>query len=329
MDLKTNYLGLPLRTPLVASASPLSHSVSGVRELEDAGASAIVLYSLFEEQLTLTKPDFHQFLSAGSDYAMTLSTLSRGDLLKRGPIDYLEHVHRSKAAVDVPIIASLNGAPRLQWTEYAKLIQQAGADALELNFYFVPTDTEQSSAELEAAFVATVATIRNEVTIPISVKLSPFFTNTAYIARALERAGADGLVLFNRFYQPDVDLSKMEVRPRLLLSTPQDQRLPLRWIGILRDKLKLSLAATGGIEQAEDAIKMLLVGADITMICAALLRHGIKHLRTIEDGIRVWMSARSYQNLGQMRGLLSQARIANRDAFERAQYIKALEGWER
>jgi dihydroorotate dehydrogenase (fumarate) len=329
MDLTTSYLGLNLKSPLVASSGPLSHTLSGVRELEDHGASAVVLYSLFEEQLTLTQPDFHQFLTAGSNYAQTLASLSRGDLLKRGPLEYFEHIQRAKAAVGIPIIASLNGAPRLQWTHYAKLIQQAGADALELNFYFVPTDVEQSSAELEAAYVATVATIRDEVTIPVSVKLSPFFTSTAHIARALERAGADGLVLFNRFYQPDVDLARMEVHPRLLLSTPQDQRLPLRWIGILRDKLKLSLAATGGIEQAEDAIKMILVGADVTMMCAALLRHGTKHLRAIEDRIRIWLSAHEYKSVSEIRGLLSQRRAKNGDAFERAQYIKTLEGWER
>jgi dihydroorotate dehydrogenase (fumarate) len=329
MDLTTTYLGLSLRTPLVASAGPMSHTVSGVRELEDHGASAVVLYSLFEEQLTLTQPEFAQFLAAGSDYASTLASFAKSDILKRAPIDYLEHVHRSKVAVDIPIIASLNGTPHLRWTRYAKLLQQAGADALELNLYYVPTNPDRTSGEIEAAHVATVAAIRDEVTIPIAVKLSPYFTNLAYMAAAFERAGADGLVLFNRFYQPDVDLHRMDVRPRLLLSTPQDQRLPMRWIGILRDRVKMSLAATGGIDQAEDAIKMLLVGADVAMMCSAVIKHGARHFRTVEEGIRIWMSARDCGSIGELRGKLSQERCADRDAFERAQYIRTLEGWDR
>ena len=329
MSLQTRYLGLSLRTPLVASASPLSKRVSDVRRLEDGGVSALVLFSLFEEQLTLSDAEIHRFYAQGGSYAEMLATMSSTDRLKVGPVEYLDHLHRAKSAVGIPIIASLNGTPHRSWAQYARLVEQAGADAVELNFYFVPTDPDRTSADIEQDHVTAVEAVRKAVKIPIAVKLSPYFTNTANMARRFERAGADGLVLFNRFYQPDIDLAHMEVKPHLLLSTAPERRLPLRWIAILRDQLKIDLAATGGIHQAYDALKMLLVGATTTMLCTTLLTHGPQHARTIEQGIRTWMASRGYEKLDEIRGLLSQKRCADPSAYERAQYIKTLESWER
>lgn len=328
MGLATNYMQLSLRSPLVASASPMSRRVSGVRELEDAGAGAVVLFSLFEEQLTLTETELHTFLSAGTSYAETLSLLSDSERLRMGPLDYLEHLQRAKSAVDIPVIASLNGTPHERWTHYAKLLEQAGADAVELNLYYVPTSIDRTGADIEDAYVRTVEAVRSAVKIPVAVKLSPYFTSVANMAARMERAGADALVLFNRFYQPNIDLDRMSVHPEISLSNREAQRLPLRWVAILRDKVRLHLAATSGIHQAEDAIRLLLAGADVTMLCSTLLKHGAEHIKVIERGIRSWMSARDYQSIADFRGLLSQAKCEDPEAFERAQYIKTLEAWE-
>lgn len=328
MGLATKFMQLSLRSPLVASASPMSRRVSGVRELEDAGIGAVVLFSLFEEQLTLSDSELHAFLSAGSSYPETLALLSDSERLRMGPLDYLEHLQRTKSAVDIPVLASLNGTPHQRWTHYAKLLEQAGADGVVLNLYYVPTDVNRTGADIEDAYVRTVQAVRSAIDIPMAVKLSPYFTSVANMAARLERAGANGLILFNRFYQPNIDLDRMAVHPELSLSTREAQLLPLRWIAILRDKVKLDLAATSGIHQAEDAIRLLLAGADITMLCSTLLKHGVEHVKVIERGIRSWMSARDYLSVADFRGLMSQAKCKDPEAFERAQYIKTLEAWE-
>ena len=328
-DLTTEYLGLRLRTPIVASASPLSHEISSIRQLEDAGAAAVVLYSLFEEQLRQESLELDFYLSAGTDsYAESLSYFPEPAEFNLGPDEYLEHIRKAKDAVKVPIIASLNGSSVGGWIQYATQIEEAGADALECNIYWIVTDSKMSSAEVEQHYLDIIAAVKTAVHIPVAIKLSPFFSNFANMAQRVDEAGADGLVLFNRFYQPDIDLETLELTPRVLLSTPQAMRLPLTWIGILRGKVEASLAATSGIHSAEDVIKLLMVGADATMLCSALLRNGIPHLRTIEQGVREWMEAHEYESATQMRGSMSQQRCADPSAFERAQYMRAVKGSE-
>ncbi|HVI09184.1 MAG TPA: dihydroorotate dehydrogenase-like protein [Candidatus Binatia bacterium] len=325
MDLSTKYLGLSLRTPLVASASPLSHEIDSIRRLEDAGASAVVLYSLFEEQLRQDRHELEERLTAGTEsFAESLTFFPEPAEFRTGPEEYLNHIHRAKKAVSIPVIASLNGTSVGGWTQYAKLIELAGADALECNIYFLATDPELSSNEIERRYLEIVEAVKSVVNIPVAVKISPFFSNIANMARRLEEAGADGLVLFNRFYQPDINLEELEIEPNVLLSTPQALRLPLTWIGILYGRIRASLAGTSGVHSAQDAIKLLMVGADVTMLCSALLRNGISHLSHVESGVVEWMEEHEYESVSQMRGSMSQIRCANPAAFERAQYMKAV-----
>jgi dihydroorotate dehydrogenase (fumarate) len=325
MDLSTNYLGLKLRTPLVPSASPLSEDLGSVKRLEDAGASAIVLHSLFEEQIRRDENEVQHFLEMGTfSSAEALTYFPEPGDLPHGPDHYLKHVARCKEAVAVPVIASLNGSTAGGWTSYAKAIQDAGADALELNIYQVPTDPSVAGAELEQTCLYILAAVKKCVTIPVAVKLSAFFTNFANVADRFDRAGADGLVLFNRFYQPDLDLEALEVRPNILLSTPMAMRLPLRWIAILHGRLRASLAATSGIHRASDALKMLMAGADVTMLCSALLRHGPEHLRTVEKDLVAWMEEHEYESVQQLKGSLSQKNCPDPSGFERAQYMRGL-----
>jgi dihydroorotate dehydrogenase (fumarate) len=324
-DLTTNYLGMQLRTPLVPSASPLSQEVSSIRRMEDAGAAAVVLYSLFEEQLRQESLELDHHLSAGTEsFAESLSYFPQASEYRLGPEGYLEHIRKAKEAVRIPIIASLNGATAGGWAEYAKEIEEAGADALECNIYSIPTDPDVSSAQVEQTYIDIVKAVKNAVSIPVAVKVSPFFSNLANMAKRLDQAGADGLVLFNRFYQPDIDLEELEIRPNVLLSTPQALRLPLTWIGILYGRVQASLAATSGVHDPQDAIKLLMVGANVTMICSALLRNGINHLRYLEQGIREWMERREYESVGQMQGSMSQLKCPDPGAFERAQYMRAV-----
>jgi dihydroorotate dehydrogenase (fumarate) len=324
-DLTTKYLGLKLRSPLVPSASPLSQEISSIRRLEDAGAAAIVLYSLFEEQLRLETLELDHHLSAGTEsFAESLTYFPEPSEFRLGPEGYLEHIRKAKEAVGIPVIASLNGATVGGWTKFAQQIEQAGADALECNIYYIPSDPEIKAADIEQTYVDIVWAVKSAISIPVAVKLSPFFTNFAHVAKRLDDAGADGLVLFNRFYQPDIDLEELEIRPNVLLSTPQALRLPLTWIGILYGRLRASLAATSGVHEAQDAIKLLMAGASVTMMCSALLRNGINHLRHVERGIVDWMEQHEYESIHQMQGSMSQLRCADPSAFERAQYMRAV-----
>jgi dihydroorotate dehydrogenase (fumarate) len=325
IDLSTTYLGLPLRTPLVASASPLSQELDGIRYLEDAGASAVVLYSLFEEQLRQESWELDHHLTEGTDsFAEAMTFFPQPSEFHVGPDGYLNHIRRAKEAVEIPIIASLNGTTVGGWIQYARLIEQAGADALECNIYSIPTDPELSSAAVEQQYLDILKAVKSAVTIPVAVKLSPFFSNMANMAKRLDQAGANALVLFNRFYQPDINLDELEIQPNVLLSTPQALRLPLTWIGILYGRIQANLAATSGVHGPEDVVKLLMVGADVTMLCSTLLRNGISHLRNIEDGVLLWMKKHEYDSVQQMKGSMSQIRCANPSAFERAQYMKAV-----
>ncbi len=321
MNLTTNYLGLTLRSPLVPSASPLSQDLGNLKLMEDSGASAVVLHSLFEEQIRHERYELHWVLNQGTEsFPESLNYFPEAPEFQLGPEEYLRHVARAKESLAIPVIASLNGATPGGWTSFAKQIEQAGADALELNLYHVPTDAQLTGAELERQLLEVIAAVRAEVSIPLAVKLSPFFSNFANIAQQVSDQGANGLVLFNRFYQPDISLELLEVEPRVFYSTPMALRLPLRWIAILFGRHELSLAATSGVHRAADALKLLMVGADVTMLCSALMRHGIAHLRTVERE----MEEHEYTSVAQMKGSLSQRRCADPSAYERAQYIRAV-----
>jgi dihydroorotate dehydrogenase (fumarate) len=327
IDLSTKYLGLKLRTPLVPSASPLSQEIDSIRRLEDCGASAVVLGSLFEEQLRQESLELDHRLSEHSDsFAEALSYLPEPSEFRVGPEGYLNHIRKAKDAVAIPIIASLNGATTGGWTEYARQIEQAGAAAIECNIYAIPSDPGRTSAEVEQEYIDIVKAVKSSVTIPVAVKLSPFFSNMANMAKRLDEAGANALVLFNRFYQPDINLEELEIQPNVLLSTPQALRLPLTWIGILFGRIGANLAATSGVHGPEDVIKLLMVGADVTMLCSTLLRNGISHLRYIEEGLQEWMEGHEYESVEQMKGSMSQLRCPDPSAFERAQYMKAVKG---
>ena len=325
MDLTTNYLGLKLRSPLVVSASPLSEDIDNLKRMEDAGAAAVVLYSLFEEQLRQDRLELHQNLQQGTEsFAESLTYFPEADEYKLGPEEYLKHIAAAKKATRIPIIASLNGSSVGGWTDYAKQIQQAGADALELNIYYIPTDMDLSGEVVEETYINILKAVKANVSIPVAVKLSPFFSNFANMAKRLDQAGANGLVLFNRFYQPDIELETLEIKPNILLSTPMAMRLPLRWIALLHGKLKASLAATSGIHRASDALKMLMVGADVTMLCSTVIRHGIPQIAMIERELVGWLEEHEYESVSQLNGSLSQKNCAEPAAYERAQYMKAL-----
>lgn len=329
MNLSTTYLGLKLRSPLVPSAAqPLTENVDNIKRMEDAGAAAVVMHSLFEEQLSLERRELFESMTQGTEsFAEALTYFPEPSEFHVGPEVYLENIQKAKAAVTIPIIASLNGSTPGGWVEYAHKIEQAGADAIELNIYWIPTDPSLTSIRIEDTYVDILRSVKQQVNIPVAVKLSPFFTNFANMARRLEAAGADGLTLFNRFYQPDMDLESLEVTPNILLSTPMAMRVPLRWIAILRDQVGLSLAATSGIHRATDAIKMLMAGADVTMMCSALLRHGVKHLTTVENEIRIWMEEHDYESIEQLQGSMSQKNCPDPAAFERAQYMRAVSSY--
>jgi dihydroorotate dehydrogenase (fumarate) len=326
IDLSTTYLGLKLKNPLVPSASTLTDEIGSIRKMEDAGAAAIVLHSLFEEQLRADRVELFERMTHGTEsFPEALTYFPEPPKFELGPETYLEHIRKAKAAVDIPVMASLNGSSAGGWIDYAQKIQQAGADALELNLYFIPADLQMTGAALEERKLEVVRAVKSVVTIPVAVKCSPFFTNMANMAYKLDKAGADGLVLFNRFYQPDIDIDELEIRPNVLLSTPQAARLPLTWIGILYGRIKADLAATSGIHQGRDAIKMIMAGAKVTQVCSSLYRNGTKHLSTMEREMREWMEKNEYESVQQMRGSMSQKNCADPAAFERAQYMRAIQ----
>jgi dihydroorotate dehydrogenase (fumarate) len=325
VDLTTYYMGMKLRTPLVVSASPLSQEIGSIRRLEDVGASAVVLYSLFEEQLRQESLELDYHLNAGTEsFAESLSFFPQASEYRLGPEGYLEHIRKARQAVGIPIIASLNGATAGGWAEYGREIEEAGADAIECNIYSIQTDPDVTSAEIEQTYIDIVKSVKKSVSIPVAVKISPYFSNLANMAKRLDQAGANALVLFNRFYQPDIDLEELEIRPNVLLSTPQALRLPLTCIGILYGRVQTSLAGTSGVHDAPDVIKLLMAGANVTMMCSALLRNGINHLHNVENGVVDWMEKHEYESVQQMQGSMSQLRCPDPGAFERAQYMRAV-----
>ncbi|GBD92087.1 NAD-dependent dihydropyrimidine dehydrogenase subunit PreA [bacterium BMS3Abin04] len=328
MDLSTTYMGLKLKNPIVPSASPLSENVDTVKELEDAGASAIVVYSLFEEQITHETGELDHYLSFGAEsFAEATSYFPEPGEFKLGPFEYLDHVANLKKAVDIPVIGSLNGVSSGGWEKYAKNIQDAGADALELNIYYVPTNPNITGSEIETMYIDTLKTVKEMVTIPVAVKLSPFFTSMANMAKLLDHAGADALVLFNRFYQPDFDLENLEVVPNLVLSTNWEMRLPLRWLAILYGHINASLAATSGIHNHLDVIKIMMAGGDIAMMASELLRNGVGRVTEILDEMKIWMEENEYDSIDLMKGSMSQKSVAEPAAFERANYMKLLQSY--
>ncbi|MEE8348721.1 MAG: dihydroorotate dehydrogenase-like protein [Acidobacteriota bacterium] len=325
IDLTTRYLGLELKNPLVPSAAPLSEKIDNFRRMEDAGAGAIVNYSLFEEEITRDSFELHHHLTWGTEsFAESLTYFPELDDFTFRPLEYCDHIREAKDAVDIPVIASLNGHSLGGWTQYAHLIEEAGADALELNIYHIPTDPQGTGQAIENTYLEILKSVKSVVTIPVAVKLSPFFSSMANIATQLDSAGADGLVLFNRFYQPDIDLETLEVAPNVVLSSSDDLRLPLRWIAILREHVTASLAATSGIHHSEDALKMIMAGADATMVCSTLLKNGIDRLQLILQGMLRWMEEHEYESIAQMKGSMSMQSCPDPTAFERANYIKAL-----
>jgi len=329
MDLSTTYLSLKLKNPVVPSASPLSKDLDSIKKLEEEGAAAIVMYSLFEEQINLEAQELDHFLTMGTDsFSEALSYFPDVGEYNLGPVEYLEHIRSAKAAVEIPIIGSLNGVSTGGWMDYAKNIEEAGADALELNIYYIPTDPYLTGTDIENMYIDNLKTVKKSVKIPVSIKLSPYFSNISFMIRKLDEAGTDGFVLFNRFYQPDFDLEKLVVEPKVNLSTSQDILLPLRWIGVLYGKIKANLAATSGIHKAEDAIKMIMAGADVTMVCSALLKSGVGQISDIIDNMINWMESNEYDSVTQMKGSMSQQSVAEPAAFERANYMKALNRYE-
>jgi dihydroorotate dehydrogenase (fumarate) len=329
MDLTTTYLSLNLKNPLVASASPLSKKVSTARRLEDAGAAAIVLYSLFEEQITHESHELDHSLERGThSYAEALSYFPDLDHYNTGPEPYLDHLRRVKEAVSIPVIGSLNGISPGGWVRYARFIEEAGADALELNLYAVPTDPGVTSAELEGEYIELMREVRASVTIPIAVKLSPFFTSLPHMAQRFVEVGANGLVLFNRFYQPDFDLESLEVVPNLDLSTSHDLRLPLRWIAILYARIQADFALTSGVHSAQDVLKAMMAGARVAMTTSALLRNGPERLWHMLADMEEWMTAHEYTSIREMQGSMSQRAVADPATFERANYLKALNSFD-
>lgn len=328
MDLSTNYLGLRLNSPLVAGASPLSRDLDTARRLEDAGASALVMYSLFQEQIDFEINRHHHFEEFASDVFAEAQTFGpRLDYFPRTMYEYVDHLSKVKSSSEIPIIASLNGHTLGGWIHYARTLQQAGADAIELNIYHIETNPSVSAADVEKLYLDIVAGVREEVRIPIAVKLSPYFSALVGFAVKLNRIGADGLVLFNRFYQPDIDIESLDVVPDLSLSAPHEMRLPLRWIAILDPLVDCSLAASTGVYHGRDVLKLVMAGADVVMLCSTLLRHGIDSLARIQAEMIEWMHEHEYLSLHQMHGCMNHRTCDNPAAFERANYMKALNSY--
>lgn len=328
MDLSTSYLGLHLPHPLMPGASPMVDDLDTVRRLEDAGAAAIVMHSLFEEQIVQEQlTTFHHLETSAESFGEALTFLPAPSEYALGPYQYLDHLARIKAAVRIPVIASLNGTTLGGWLEYARLMQEAGADALELNVYYLAADPQETAEAVEGRTLSLLRAVKQAVTIPVAVKLSPFFSGMAHLAVQLDAAGADGLVLFNRFYQPDIDIEQLEIVPRLELSTSAELLLRLRWLAILHGRVRASLAVTGGVHTAADAIKAVMAGATAVQMVSALLHRGPEYLATVHREMMQWMDEHGYESLRQMRGSMSHACCPNPGAIERTNYIRILQGW--
>jgi dihydroorotate dehydrogenase (fumarate) len=329
MDLTTRYLGLDLASPLVAGASPLTGEVENIQRLAEFGAGAVVLPSIFEEQIEQEEQLMERLSTTAVDsYSEALTYFPAAASYRVDPGRYLDVLHRAKKSVEIPIVASLNGITGRGWVEYARQIEQAGADALELNIYFIPADFAISGREIEERYVSILRSVKQAVKIPVAVKLSPYFSAMGHMANQLVGAGADGLVLFNRFYEPDIDLTRLNLLPDLELSTAAEIRLPLLWLGVLSGRIGASLAASTGVETADEVIKYLLAGADVVMTTSALLRHGVGYMKILSEGLKDWLVARDLESLDRLRGRLSQLNIADPTAFERANYVKVLQGYD-
>lgn len=329
IDLATKYLGLNLKNPIVPSASPLSRHISTLRRMEDAGAGAVVLYSLFEEEINAESRTLNEYLMQGAhSYAEALTHFPEASAYHHvGPESYLEHIYEAKKALDIPVIASLNGVSSGGWIEYAQKIEEAGADALELNIYYIPTEPELDGRQVEQIYVDVLRDIKVHVQLPIALKLGPYFSAFANMAQQLSDAGADGLVLFNRFYQPDLDLDKLEVVPNLVLSNSNELRLPLRWIAMLYGRVQADLALTTGVHNANDVLKGLAAGAAVTMMASELLQNGIGRIGEILADVAFWLVENEYESLDELRGSLSQRNVAAPAAFERANYIEVVSSY--
>ena len=330
MDLTTTYMGLKLRSPLVLSASPISTDINQVKRAEELGASAVVMYSLFEEQINHEINEIDHFLSQGSEsFAESLSYFPEPEEFKNlHAEEYLTLIKNLKNAVEIPVIGSLNGVSPGGWMDYAKKIEDAGADALELNVYYIASDMQMTSEKVEQLYIDNLKNVKKAIKIPVAIKVGPYFSAFANMAGKLDKAGADALVLFNRFYQPDIDLNTLEVEPNLHLSSSHEMRLPLRWIAVLYGQIKASLAATTGIHSAEDVVKMVMVGADVTMTASVLLKEGIDKMGDIFNNLKQWMLENEYESIEQMKGSMSYKAVANPAAFERANYIKTLQSYK-
>ncbi len=329
MNLSTTYLGLELKNPIVPSSSPLMSDVANIKRMEDAGAAAIVLHSLFEEQITNEALELHYHTTQGTEsFAEAITYFPEPTEYRLGTDDYIEHIAKVKKTIEIPVIASLNGVSSGGWTKYARLMEEAGADALELNLYYVATDPMADGNFLEAAYLATLMDVRSQIKIPIAVKLSPFYTSLPNMAKKLVDAGANGLVLFNRFYQPDFDIEELKVKSNIILSQSSMIRLSLRWIAILHGRLSnVSMAATGGVHNGSDAIKLFMAGADVAYTCSALLKEGPGAVARILSEVSDWMTIHEYESVEQMKGSMSQKSVADPGAFERALYLKELQSF--
>lgn len=328
IDLSTTYMGLHLKNPLVVSPSPLCEDIDNIRRMEESGSAAVILHSLFEEQILMESQDLDHYLTQGT-YSFAESLTYFPDLgdYKLGPDEYLEHIRKAKEAVDIPIIGSLNGVSTGGWLKYAKAIEEAGADALELNIYYIPTNPNMTSEQVEGMYADLVRGVKTRVNIPVAVKISPYFSSTPNMARCLDRVGANALVLFNRFYQPDLDIENLEVVPNLILSTSDELRLRLRWVAILYGQIQADMAVTGGVHSAEDVVKTMMLGARVAMMTSALLKNSIHYLKTVLNDVVAWMEQHEYESISQIQGIMSQRSVAEPAAFERANYMKALHSY--
>jgi dihydroorotate dehydrogenase (fumarate) len=328
IDLTTKYLGLKLKSPIVVSAGPLCKDLGNIKQMEDAGASAVVLHSLFEEQINVESNELDRFLWASSEVSAESSTYYPDmESFGIGPDAYLEHIRKAKAAVKIPVIASLNGVSKGGWTSYAKQMEEAGADALELNIYFMATDPKQTSLDVENMYTELVRSVKSTLKIPVAVKIGPYFSSMVNMARKLDDAGADALVLFNRFYQPDFDLENLEVVPNLVLSRSNELKLRLHWTAVLYGQIAADMAITGGVHVAEDVVKSMMAGARVAMTTSALLEHGIDYLKVLNTNLVEWLEKHEYDSVVQMQGSMSQKNVANPAAFERANYMKVLSSY--